>query len=134
MIQILSAPDKIICAALYLSGVSAKNKMPPKDILLQKFLNDLQSILQEGIMSNSNKINVKMNALVCDAPARADLKKLLVLTHNSYFSCERSIQRGQYGGGHVALLQTNESLRTDDNFLNKDYPDHHKEGTLPSSS
>ena len=46
LIQVLSVPDKIICAGLYLFELSGKNKMPPENILLQKFLNDLQPILQ----------------------------------------------------------------------------------------
>jgi hypothetical protein len=62
-------------------------------------------------------------AFCCDAPARSDIKN--IWNHNSYYSCERCVQRGKRIGGHVSMHKTNAQLRTDESFKLKTNEPHH---------
>ena len=94
---------------------------------LENLSHELSRVCEDGVpINDNNKVSIKVNAFVCDAPARADLKR--IVSHSSYYSCERCIQKGSYAGGHVALMQTDATLRTDDGFRLKSDFGHHKPG------
>jgi len=79
--------------------------------------------MEHGI-TIGNKIPVSLMAFCCDAPVRSDLKN--IYNHNSYYSSERCVQRGQYLGGHVNMQKRNNLPPcTDDNLKNRLYPEHH---------
>ena len=125
LLQLCPLPEKIICAGVYLSE-EVSNKMPDINIFFQKFVSDLSVVCERGLEVNGRKISVKLNAFICDAPARAHLKN--IVGHTSYNSCERCIEKGSYAGGHVALLSVDAPLRTDEGFASKSDPNHHKSG------
>ncbi|KAF2365716.1 hypothetical protein FHG87_003530, partial [Trinorchestia longiramus] len=55
--------------------------------------------------------------------------------HAGYNSCERCVQKGEYWSGHVALLETDCELRTNDSFKSKVDNNHHvKDKTSPLAS
>ena len=103
--------------------------MPEVDKFLEKIVNDFTLLKQNVIVSGDKKINVCVDAFICDAPVRADLKR--IMNHNRYNSCERCVQRGKYARGHVTLLDTNSLPRTDQDFIDKVDEFHHKPGPVP---
>lgn len=119
---------KIVCAAIYISDTEGSNKMPCVNEFLDLFVDELSVFQEVGMIIQEVSVEVKINAFVCDAPARSDLK--CIVGHSGYFSCERCTQKGTYVGGHVAHLETNSLLRTDEEFLNKTDANHHRPGEL----
>jgi len=68
-------------------------------------------------------LTVKVNAFICDAPARAFLK--CTKGHNAYYSCERCIIKGVWHGRVVFDINENlPPLRTEEDFRNLAYSDH----------
>lgn len=130
LLQICEIPKKIICFGFYLSEREENNKFPNEAEFLALFIEKMNEVLLNGLTNGNTKIAVKLNAIICDAPMRADLKQ--AVNHNSYHGCERCSQRGDYAGGHVALLETNAPLRSDDSFLNMMDPEHHRSDSLPT--
>jgi hypothetical protein len=121
--------QKIVCIGIYVSENSKSQKQPEEHIFLDRFVKEMSHILNNGINIDERKVDVKLNAFVCDTLSRIDLKK--IVTHNSHNACERCSQFGGYAGGHVCLLDTNAPLRSDDDFKNKADITHHKPGNLP---
>ena len=120
---------KLFCAGVYVSEDSKCNKMPHVDVFLDLFVKELLRVSQEGIQISNKCIKLCIKAFVCDAPARADLKR--IVGHAGYWSCERCTQKGVTAGGHVALLNSYAPKRTDVSFLSKCQSEHHKVGPIP---
>lgn len=53
---------------------SGTSKPSSAEEFLRQFVNELNEILQNGLMINRNRIDVKVNAFICDTPARCFLK------------------------------------------------------------
>ena len=56
------------------------NKMPHVNIFLEKFVLEMKDLMERGIYVKEKLVNVIINALVCDAPARSDLKSFATVT------------------------------------------------------
>jgi len=119
LVRFLEIPNKIICAGIFCTD-STHKKLPAPDIFLEPFLNDCIT-LRGGIDSKYGKIPVNIGPFICDAPMRCYLKQ--IVGHGAYNSCERCVQKGEYHGGHVALLEVNKAMRTDESF--NEQADHH---------
>lgn len=78
---------------------------------------------------DENKYTVVLDALVCDAPARASLK--CIKTHNGYNCCERCVQHGEWDH-KIVLPNLSCPRRTDQTFADKLDCTHHI-GTSPLS-
>ena len=123
---------KIFCAGIYVSADAKSNKMPQVDVFTEKFVRDILKLSEEGIKVSNRYVKLNIKAFICDAPARADLKR--IVGHSGYFSCERCTQKGVMAGGHVALLDSNAPKRSDVGFLTKEHSEHHKQGPIPTIS
>ncbi|KYN10216.1 hypothetical protein ALC57_17656 [Trachymyrmex cornetzi] len=66
---------------------------------------------------------IKLHALVCDAPAKSFI--LGVKNHNGYYSCTKCTE-GKYVNGRVyfPIKDTNPFLQTDEDFFNNKYEDY----------
>lgn len=92
---------------------------------LADFLEELTRLQQDGIAFKDETLKVKVNAFICDAPARAFLK--CIKGHNAYNSCERCTIKGHYVDHRVVFnYQSQEfiSLRTDEDFNRLSYSSH----------
>lgn len=118
-------PTKIFVAGLYVSETPDSNKMPAVKQFLCQFKEDLTLLQNRGISVGDVDVNVSICAIVCDAPARAELKG--IVGHCSYNSCERCIQHGQYVNGHVVLQKTDAPLRNNQSFVTGKDASHHKQ-------
>lgn len=84
---------------------------------MSDFLEELTRLQQDGIAFKDETLNVKVNAFICDAPARAFLT--CIKGHNAHNSCERCTIEGQYVNHRVVFnYQSREpiSLRTEEEF------------------
>lgn len=89
------------------------------------FLEDLKRLQRDGIIFQDETLNVKLNAFICDAPARAFLK--CIKGHNAYYSCERCTIQGKYVNHRVVYnYQSREKIssRTEEEFSRQSYSDH----------
>jgi len=91
---------------------------------LQDFVQELNSLLVEGISYGSMKYNVEIGCFVCDAPARAFVKN--VKSHTAYYGCEKCTQKGLHIAYKMTFPKTDAKLRTDKEFsLMSDEAHHH---------
>lgn len=89
------------------------------------FVEEMIDIQNNGIEIQRKQIVVKLNAIICDSPARAFIT--CVKGHNAYFGCGKCTTEGEYVDGRVTYPQTNARLRTNDSFREKLQEEHHKD-------
>lgn len=90
---------------------------------LNEFIQDLKSVLKEGIQYNGVHFKVATpDAFICDAPARAFLK--CVKGHTGYYSCERCTQKGTHVNRRMTFPEISAEHRTDEAFRNMVYEGH----------
>ena len=103
----------------------------PKNVAeyLSQFITEMQSIEQNGIALEGveGQIAVKIDAMICDAPARAYLKQ--IKPHNAYHGCEKCWQKGEWKQTKVTFQEVDAQLRTDVQFDEMEDEAHH---TSPS--
>ena len=81
---------------------------------LKDFITEYQRLRQNGITYSLKTLQVTIKAFVCDAPARAFLK--CTKNHNSYYSCERCVIKGEWEGRIVFNSTEISELRTEADF------------------
>ena len=106
LLQLCPLPAKIVCAGVYLSE-EVSNKMPDINLFFQKFVLDLSGLCERGLEVNGRKISVKLNAFICDAPARAFIKKSK--GHSGYSACQKCTTR-RVRVGEGALLHSHKLM------------------------
>ncbi|KAL2089217.1 hypothetical protein ACEWY4_016116 [Coilia grayii] len=94
---------------------------------MEDFVQDVNS-MERGFQFKGMNLQLKLQAMVCDAPARAFLK--CVKGHTGYSGCEKCTQEGEYMNNRVVFPDTNAPLRRDEDFTEKTDEGHHF-GTLP---
>ena len=90
---------------------------------LNDFVSELTSLQSNGFMCNGRCLKTTLEAVICDAPARAFVKQ--IKGHSGFNSCERCVQRGKYLGGKVTLPDLDLPSRTDASFIAMDDTGHH---------
>ena len=114
-------PKKVFCCGIYCSNSTTKTGMPEPNTLLNQFFKDLDEL--QNFTLDDHTYTVKLRTFCCDAPVRASLKN--IVSHGGYNACERCEQHGKYHGA-VVLLKTESKLRSDNSFINREDPAHHK--------
>ncbi|KAB0794567.1 hypothetical protein PPYR_11406 [Photinus pyralis] len=72
---------------------------------------------------NGVQVNVKLNAIICDAPAKAFVCG--IKGHSGYFGCGKCTQEGDFIQNRVVFPEVNNPLRMDTTFKRKTQPEHH---------
>lgn len=91
-------------------------------------MNKLTRLQHDGLSFKGETLNVKVNAFICNAPARAFLK--CIKGHNAYNSCEQCTIEGKYVNHRVTFnYQPQERIlpRTEEEFSSLSYPLHQHE-------
>ncbi|CAC5386299.1 unnamed protein product [Mytilus coruscus] len=92
---------------------------------LNEVINELDILLQRGIMLNEKHINIGLKCIVCDdAPAKAMIKG--VKLYSGYCGCDRCGQRGVWKGRMTYPEIENLPYRTDLSFRSQTQPEHHR--------
>ncbi|ELT93910.1 hypothetical protein CAPTEDRAFT_26208, partial [Capitella teleta] len=98
------------------------SEKPPLEDYLHDFVDEMQYLVENGILSNGQQLHIVISSFVCDAPARALLKN--IKPHNSYFACEKCITEGDHLG-KLCYPDLFAPLRTDASFNAMRDEDHH---------
>lgn len=110
----------------FIVAIFCGNEKPnPVSNFMADFREELTRLQRDGIAFEGDTLNVKVNAFICDAPARAFLK--CIKGHNAYNSCERCTIEGEYVDHRVVFnYQSREtiSLRTEEEFSRLSYSSH----------
>ena len=85
---------------------------------------ELNIVTESGILINGNHIKIKLESIICDAPARAMVKNIFV--HNSKKGCERFHVRGEYYNNRMIFEDINYVKRTHEEFKMQSDILHHK--------
>jgi len=92
------------------------------DEYLEQFVAEAALLNTDGLRVDNKLYKVEIHSIVCDAPARAFLKK--VKSHSGYDSCERCRQRGEYCTNKVIFPEFNCNPRMDISFANGEEEEH----------
>lgn len=111
-------------AALY----EGNTKPESVSMFMKDFVEEMATLLAQGIRLSSKLYKVRLRAFICDAPARAYLKT--IKGHMAYFGCEKCTQKGRHDGKRVIFPDVDAPLRTDEDFRDQVDLDHHH-GTSP---
>lgn len=95
---------------------------------LRDFYDEIISLINSGI-DIKNKSGVITNKIIildtfcCDVPAKSFVLK--IKGHSGFCSCTRCCTEGEYLNRRVCFPDINCSIRTHENFVNKQQEDHH---------
>lgn len=100
-----------------------KQKPVSAEEFLIHFIDELNSLIIEGILFRDKKIPVELKGIVCDAPARSFLTN--TKGHTGYFGCPRCITEGDHINDRMCYPEINAAKRTNDSFRKKLQKGHH---------
>lgn len=91
----------------------------PNDLtqFLLSFLDELVTLVENGLIYNEEKIDVFVLGVCCDVPAKSFL--LGITSHTGYRSCTRCKVHGITVEGRRVFLETDCPLRTHEEFINR---------------
>ena len=89
---------------------------------LSQFVEEMKNIEKSGISISGKVFTVKLDAMICDAPARSFLKG--IKGHSGYHSCEWCVQQGEWHS-RLVFTEMNACLRTNESFNQMTDDDHH---------
>lgn len=105
-----------------------KSKPDTPKMFLRYFIDDLKSVMDNGVIYKETTVSVDLSFIICDAPAKSFI--LGVKGHNAYFGCTKCITEGNYINNRVTYPETNARLRTNLEFRNNSYEhDYHIRST-----
>lgn len=87
---------------------------------LDKFVHEAIDLINNGILFNNYRYNVRLKTLICDAPAKAYV--LQVKNHTGFNSCTKCVIEGEFIDNRVTFRKgANKILRTNELFRNYAY-------------
>ncbi|XP_073819951.1 uncharacterized protein [Musca autumnalis] len=106
------------------AGIYAGSSKPrDASLYLKEFVEELQLFVSEGMIYHNKYFNINIRAFVCDAPARAFI--LGTKYHSGFYSCNKCTQKGQSFQRRIIFLRSENVPRTDHDFRNRVYTEHH---------
>ena len=97
------------------------NKPKDSSVLMKSTVEELVKLINEGLVVKNKKYEVILDALVCDAPARAYILK--VKQHTGYWSCHRCTIKGENINHRQCFPFGASSRRTHEGFVKNLYVD-----------
>ena len=101
----------------------AKEKPDCSTEFLRDFVEEAIELEMGGFELENRIVKLKVTAIICDAPARAFICK--IVNHTGKFSCPKCTVEGEWFGRTV-FLEINCQSRTDESFRAKRDCEHHK--------
>ncbi|XP_050301638.1 uncharacterized protein LOC126739865 isoform X1 [Anthonomus grandis grandis] len=117
---IKNIPNSIVFTVAVFCG---KSKPKPLNLFVKSFIDELNSLLQNGLVIGNDHINVSLHSFICDAPARAYLK--CTKSHTGYSSCDKCTVHGDYYMNKVVFDSIESQKRSDESFRMQLDEDHH---------
>lgn len=111
----------------FIVGIYAGNGKPNDlNAYLQPFVQEMLTLLQNGLLVKNNKVNATIRCFVCDSPARAMIKG--ICNFNGKHGCNKCTIIGEYSHvSHTVIFpELDCPARKDEDFRKKLYGKHHK--------
>jgi len=103
---------------VFMIGLYHGNEKPEDaNDFLKDFVDEAKEICENGININDRQVLCRIEALICDAPAKAFV--LCVKGHTGYSSCTKCTTEGEYIGNRMCFPQIDAPLRSNDDFIQK---------------
>lgn len=112
--------DNVFVIGLY----HGNDKPANANDFLKNFVDEIKDMCENGINFNGRNIQCRLEALICDTPAKSFV--LCVKGHSGYSSCTKCQTEGSYVKGRTCFPQVDAPLRTDDDFIRKTDDNYHK--------
>jgi len=113
----------------FVIGVFHGNCKPSKpDEIMDKFIKEYNEIKNKGFQYGVKEYKILINAVICDAPAKAFMKN--VKGHTGYYGCDKCEVEGEWRENRMLFLDESAPLRTDEKFLLRHNEDHHLNDSL----
>lgn len=93
------------------------------DEIIHEFIEEYNKIQDKGFQYGGNKYKILINAVICDAPAKAFMK--CIKSHTGYYGCDKCEEEGEWRDNRMLFLNENAPLCTDEKFLLRHNEDHH---------
>ncbi|XP_047122453.1 uncharacterized protein LOC124805950 [Hydra vulgaris] len=121
---ILGSIIEISLSDVFIIGLYSGTTKPSSPCAyLNDFVIEMKHLSVEGIHFLDKHYTVTINAVICDAPARAFIK--CIKGHSGYNACERCTQEGVYCSNKMTFPKLDAPLRTDEAFLAHTDEEHH---------
>jgi len=111
----------------FVIGLYCGTSKPSINEYLSDFIEEFKEIKKNKITYNSDIVDVSIDCFICDAPAKAYIKQ--IKGHNAYYGCDKCKQEGKYIKNRMTFPNTENPLRTDEEFCQMIDEDHHKDVT-----
>ena len=112
-----------------IAAYNGKGKPSLLSRYLIKFVNEVNDLLDSGIIIDNVSFTIEIMCFICDRPARSFVKN--ITGHTGYHACERCDQKGTRIDKRTIFPLVNARNRSDASFRSKDDPQHHLSGTCP---
>lgn len=103
----------------------------PKDVneFMNPFIEELEPLLQSGVIINGYHLNITIRCFICDTPARSFIKG--VISFNGKYGCLKCTTKGRYSelSRTMTYPELTAPLRTDQLFRSMEYPNHQRGNT-----
>jgi len=120
---ILGMIRELPCEPLVYAVFSGTEKPKSAAEFLDDFVREMKVIEEQGFWYNGRFYRLVLDAIICDAPARAFVK--CIKGHNGYNACKRCIQDGMYIERRMTYPEVDAKLRTDAEFSLCHREEHH---------
>lgn len=110
--------------SIFAIGIYYGLKKPDSpSIFLKIFCDEVNKLENEGFIYNQKFFFIKINSLICDAPAQSYVK--CIISFNGYFGCGKCTQEGEFNR-RLFYPEIEFNQRTDSSFRNRLDDIHHK--------
>ncbi|CAI6371100.1 unnamed protein product [Macrosiphum euphorbiae] len=92
---------------------------------LMEFIEEIKTLVLNGLMINQKKFEIEIVGFSCDTPARSFLKQCK--GHGGFYACERCETRGKTNNKKRVYPSMNSRLRTKRSFTRQSQKEHHLE-------
>lgn len=97
---------------------------------LQRFIDEIITLMTNGVTIQEKTYRFEIAAFVCDTPARAFIKRCK--GHGGFYACERCSLKGRTVEKKRVYADIDAAERTRESFIEKTQPEHHVgDGTSP---
>lgn len=125
LIQVMT--NDYYCLPFIVALYCGDSKPDSIDRFLDDFINESALLTEQGIVIDNIRFSVRIEAFVCDTPARAFIK--CCKAHTAFYACERCEVRGKTMNQKRVYSNINMRRRTKQSFAEKHQPQHHTSDT-----
>lgn len=101
----------------------------PSDLnFLSDTIEELKSLMENGLTFSNQLVRVSVSSIVCDAPAKALVKATKLFS--GYYGCDKCEQKGEWHG-RMTYPECKLKPRTDQSFREQRNEEHHNNGYSP---